>query len=99
MYAGTIVQTNKSILAEIKNNSIVVKINSDQTTTVRSYNPFLIEVEQLPMVNYNKYYLIKNELGKDIQYIDLCYRYRTCTLATGSFGPWIEMRESLQCTN
>jgi hypothetical protein len=96
-------QTNQSTVEEIAKYSIVAKINSDNTVSLRPYGT--MELEMLEQEGYNRYYTQYDELtGRDIQYMDLYYRYRT--LKTPAIGEdpavwdnWIEVREMLKREN
>jgi hypothetical protein len=103
LFAGIQVQTNKSTLEEIAKYALIAKINPDNTVSLRPYGT--IEVEMLTQEGYNRYYTQNDPLtGRDIQYMDLYYRYRTLkTPATPenpeSWDAWIEIREMLQRIN
>ena len=89
LFAGNLTQSNKSTLEDINKNSIIVKINEDKSVIVRSYDT--IEVEQLEAPNYNRYYTLKDTNGKDVEYIELYYRYKLA----GS-NDWYEVKGSMQ---
>lgn len=91
-YAGDIVQSDEVTLAEIQENTIVATINSDSTVSVRPYGT--LEVEQVNVENYNRYYTQPGSDGKPVQYIDVAYRYRK----PGQTA-WTEIRESLERSN
>jgi hypothetical protein len=92
LFAGTQVQSNKSTLEEIKTYAIVVTVNADNSVSISPYAN--IEVEQLTQVNYNRYYTQKNAEGKDVDYFDLYYRFRTAGASS-----WTEIKESLERMN
>lgn len=96
LFAGAQIQTNQSTLAEINQYAIIAKIKSDKTIEIRGYGT--IEVEQVEQEPYNRYYTQKDLEGKDIDYIDLSYRFRTKNSA-GVFSAWTEIKESLQRLN
>jgi hypothetical protein len=101
-FAGIQVQTNKSTLEDIAKYALIAKIDPDGSVSLRPYGT--IEVEMLTQEGYNRYYM-KNDpvTGRDEQYMDLYYRYRTLTLATpgtpDTWSNWIEIREMLQRAN
>ena len=96
-------QTNQSTPEEIAKYAIVAKILPDNTVSLRPYGT--MELEMLDMEGYNSYYTQYDELtGRDIQYMDLYYRYRTLRTPADDENPavwdnWIEVREMLQRTN
>jgi hypothetical protein len=102
-YAGIQTETNSSTVEEIAKYSIVAKINPDNSVSLRPYGT--MELEMLEQEGYNRYYTQYDELtGRDVQYMDLYYRYRT--LRTPAIGEdpavwdnWIEIREMMQRTN
>jgi hypothetical protein len=101
-FAGIQVQTNQSTLEEIAKYALTAKINPDHTVSLRSYGT--IEVEMLTQEGYNRYYTQNDPItGRDVQYIDLYYRYRTLIPATPetpeSWDDWIEVKEILQRAN
>jgi hypothetical protein len=102
LFAGIQVQTNKSTLEEIAKYALTAKINPDHTVSLRPYGT--IEVEMLTQDGYNRYYTQNDPItGRDVQYMDLYYRYRTLIPATSetpeSRDNWIEVKESLQRVN
>jgi hypothetical protein len=98
MFAGVRTQTAQTTLAEINTYSIAVKINADSSAVIRSYGT--IEVEQLEESSYNRYYTITGAEGKDVDYIDLYYRFRTLVSTNPDvYSNWTEIRESLQRMN
>jgi hypothetical protein len=101
-FAGIQVQTNRSTLEEIAKYALIAKINPDHTVSLRSYGT--IEVEMLTQEGYNRYYTQNDPItGRDVQYMDLYYRYRTLIPETPetpeSRDEWIEVREILQRVN
>jgi hypothetical protein len=101
-FAGIQVQTNKSTGEEIAKYALVAKINPNSTVSLRPYGT--IEVEMLTQDGYNRYYTQNDPItGRDVQYMDLYYRYRTLILATPetpeSRDNWIEVKEILQRVN
>jgi hypothetical protein len=101
-FAGIQVQTSKSTLEEIAKYALTAKINPDHTVSLRPYGT--IEVEMLTQDGYNRYYTQNDPItGRDVQYMDLYYRYRTLIPATPdtpeSRDEWIEVKEILQRVN
>jgi hypothetical protein len=101
-FAGIQVQTNQSTREEIAKYALIAKINPDHTVSLRPYGT--IEVEMLTQEGYNRYYTLNDPItGRDVQYMDLYYRYRTLIPATPdtpeSRDEWIEIREILQRVN
>ena len=102
-YAGIQTETNQRTVAEIAKYALVAKIHPDNSVSLRPYGT--MELEMLPLDGYNRYYTQYDELtGRDIQYIDLYYRYRTLKTPAAGGNPaawdeWIESREMLQRTN
>jgi hypothetical protein len=102
-FAGIQVQTNQSTLEDIAEYALIAKINPDNTVSLRPYGT--IEVEMLTQEGYNRYYTQNDPItGRDVQYMDLYYRYRTLkTPATPetpeSWDDWIEVKEILQRAN
>jgi hypothetical protein len=102
-YAGIQTETNQRTVEEIARYALIAKINSDNTVSLRPYGT--IEVEMLALEGYNRYYTLYDELtGRDIQYMDLYYRYRTLQTPSTPENPatwsnWTEVREMLQRAN
>jgi hypothetical protein len=102
-FAGIQTQTNQSTLEDIAKYALIAKINPDNTVSLRPYGT--IEVEMLTQEGYNRYYTQNDPItGRDVQYMDLYYRYRTLkTPATSetpeSWDNWIEVKEILQRAN
>jgi hypothetical protein len=97
-FAGIQVQTNQSTLEEIARYALIAKINPDHTVSLRPYGT--IEVEMLTQEGYNRYYTQNDPItGRDIQYMDLYYRYRTLASAPDTRDNWIEVKEILQRAN
>jgi hypothetical protein len=95
MFAGNRTQTSQTTLAEINRYSIVAKINADSSAVIRPYGT--IEVEQLEDEAYNRYYTLPNAEGKEVDYIDLYYRFRTLNSTDPDvYSEWTEIKESLQ---
>jgi hypothetical protein len=98
MFAGVRTQTAQTTWDEINRYSIVAKINADSSVVVRSYGT--IEVEQLEDEAYNRYYTMIDAEGKNVDYIDLYYRFRTLTSTDPDvYSAWTEIKESLQRMN
>jgi hypothetical protein len=102
-FAGIQVQTNKSTPEDIAKYALIAKINPDNTVSLRPYGT--IEVEMLTQEGYNRYYTQNDPItGRDVQYMDLYYRYRTLkTPATPetpeAWDDWKEVKEILQRAN
>jgi hypothetical protein len=104
-FAGIQAQTNQSTLEDIARYALTARINPDNTISLRPYGA--IEVEMLTQEGYNRYYTQYDELtGRDMQYMDLYYRYRTLIPANPenpedptTWSDWTEVREMLQRAN
>jgi Tfp pilus assembly major pilin PilA len=102
-FAGIQTQNNQSTVEDIAKYAITAKINSDNTVSLRPYGT--MELEMLEQEGYNRYYTQYDELtGRNVQYMDLYYRYRTLKTpatpeAPAEWDDWIEIREMLKREN
>jgi hypothetical protein len=92
MFAGNEAQSQTTTPADIARYAITVQVKADSTLNISSYGT--MEVEQLPLADYNRY-VIEKQGTKELRVFYLYYRYRVLDDNRVTFGPWMENRETL----
>lgn len=91
MFAGNYSQSQTSTVYDIERYGITVQIKSDNSLDITSYGT--MQIEMIPEVDYNRYAVILQGT-KEQRCFFLHYRYRIMN-DNGSYGNWMEVRESL----